>query len=74
MVHMALLKELRQLYDLRLQAARQSRWGMEKQLDYLCMTILDEIVPDALDSLYGSAVPGLDPAPLEESHVTVPHE
>ncbi len=56
----ALLGELRQLYDLQLQAARQCEWGIKKQLNFLCMTILDEMRPGALDCLYDASVPGHD--------------
>ena len=74
MIDLVLLTETRQLYDLQLQAARQCQWGVTRQLNFLCMAILDEIVPDALDSLYGPFVPESCPPPLEESLVAVPCE
>jgi len=57
MVDGVLLTELRQLYDLQLQAGRQGRWQTERELSLLCMIILNEIDSGALDSLYDVARP-----------------
>ena len=72
MTDLVLLAELRQLYDLQLQAARQCEWQMKRQLNALCMFILNEIDPVALDVLYGSSGPALYSLPPQELSEAVP--
>ena len=68
MIDLVLLAELRQLYDLQLQAAHQDEWQIKRQLNALCMFILKEIAPDAIDALYGFSVPeSCSPLPGESS-------
>jgi len=74
MVDRDLLTELRQLYDLQLQAGRQCEWGVKKELSILCMTILDQIVDGGLHSLYRPLQPETSSPLPQESPVAVPCE